>query len=159
MPLSWQTPPTFTNTLVSATDMNKLTNDLNYLNHRPLYAKSNGDLALTTSFQDIPNCSVTIDQDGYWEIECVFDFLYSGSGDNGQELYGTTNVSGIGDLGEWAVFKAIDPYRITISQQWRSSLSNGTVVVARAKKQGGSGGAKIVGSLANTTLLVTLVAS
>jgi len=32
-------------------------------------------------------------------------------------------------------------------------------VVARAKKQGGSGGAKIVGLLANTTLLVTLVAS
>jgi hypothetical protein len=146
--------------LTTETDLDKLSNDLNYLNHRPLYAKSNGHLVLTTSFADVPGCTVTIDQDGYYEIEIVFDMEYTGgSGDDNELLYGTCQGPGPTDFGEWAVFKAVEPNRATVSQLWRLSLSNGDVLKARGKKSGGSGGSRVAGAFGYTTIMATLVAS
>lgn len=157
---TWQTPPNFVNnSTVGETELDKLSNDLTYLNHRVQYVKATSSLnPLTTSFQDVPGASITIDQTGYARVTAVFDLVYAGgSGDDGQLLSGTVNHNSIGDFGEHAVFLAISPYRATVTQQYALAVTAGDVLKLRAKKAGGSAASFCVA--AGSTLTVESNAS
>ena len=96
-------------------------------------AQASASITLTTSFQTIPGCTLTVPRAGTYLVCGIFDF--GASNDPGIPLLGT--LSG---QSRYAVFMtAAANARATVGQHWLVSLSAGAALTLVAQKTGGSG--------------------
>lgn len=78
MPYTWTTPKTdyATNNIVTASQLNDITNDVGYLaENNVLFAAASADLTLTTTWQDVSNCSLSLAKTGTWIVRAHVMFI------------------------------------------------------------------------------------
>ena len=134
---------------MSAADKQKL----DRAEHGGLSARASSNLTLTTSYQNVPGASVTLDRSGTWLIVGIFDVLVIGTGDNYVTIVGACTVGGVQQTG-LATFAGETGSRSTVVQSWRvTGVSSGQAAALRATKESGSGSSLI----ANTNTTITAV--
>jgi hypothetical protein len=120
-------------------------------------AQASASLALTTSFQDVAGCSVSLTP-GVWLVNGIFYFLEPGAGDVGQILVGGLATTGgaatVALSNARAVF--VVPSALsgaTAAQAWRVTVTATTTAKLQALKTGGAGTGSV--QVQNTTITAT----
>lgn len=104
------------------------------------HAAASSQLITTTSFQDIPNCSVTLNRAGTWLIRCAVEAV-PGTGD------GVTTVQLVVNGSAQTVFARGSEANQTqmLGQEWRiTSVTSGWVAKLQGKKNTSGGGGSFI---------------
>lgn len=110
--------------------------------HGGLQARASSTLTLTTTFADIPGCSVTLDRAGRWLIEGVFDFFAEGGA--GTDAAGRLVVGGTAQTPFARAVAASGWWAGTVAQSWLiTGVTAGTVAKLQAAKAGGAGTSEV----------------
>jgi hypothetical protein len=89
-----------------------------------LLARANAYIALTVAagWLDVTGASVTLDENGLWSIDAVFEFLNPVTGDLASTEYGQLVVDGSAQIGMAPLWN-IALLRQTVSQQWTVTVT------------------------------------
>jgi hypothetical protein len=116
-------------------------------------AWSTGSITLTTTAQNIPGCSVTLQRAGSYLIIATFDFV--AANEQGAYLYGKSTVSphlAVCDTGS-------NTGRFTVSQQAIATGAANQVIQLQAYKSGGSGNSSTSTECSLTALWIPGISS
>lgn len=99
-------------------------------------------LTLTSSYSDIPGCTLTLPGAGSYLITASFQFIGSGAGDDNEYALGTLMANGVLRT-QFVIFAQLVlsgvPQAANVFQQWIYTSAGSEIVKLRALKGGGTG--------------------
>lgn len=118
-------------------------------------ADATADLTLTTSFQDVPGATLTLNTAGTYTITGNLHYRKFGSGDQGAFFNGRLLLNGVEQPGRVTVNMAVGE-AILETRTWVVTVSAGDVVKLQARKHIGTGSSKVRGPAGAGTSIIAL---
>jgi hypothetical protein len=114
---------------------------------------ASNNLALSTTMQDVPGLSATLDT-GNWKVEVCLLFAEQGSGDELQSAAFRLVVGGTAEAGA-GVIRLYDGQFETKCFNWLIDLIGDTTVKVQARKSGGTGESAVLSTNETSRMIGT----